>query len=190
MNDVSMVTCEACGRDWNSAVLTRCPGCAPSARTPPTFSATPATANSASHAADAAILDPGIPPGWYPDPQALPCDRYWDGDDWTERTRPQAPRRPAPTLPASPRNPKPDGGHPREVAPGKRQRGRGYWRTYLSTWLWALVGGVVVTAVVGLVRAQGGPQLGLPDLIDGLLFGLYWGSLANFLVALVVWRRS
>lgn len=27
--------------------------------------------------------------GWYLDPNGLPCDRYWDGNEWSERTRPQ-----------------------------------------------------------------------------------------------------
>lgn len=27
------------------------------------------------------------PEGWYPDPQGLAPERYWDGSDWTERTR-------------------------------------------------------------------------------------------------------
>jgi Protein of unknown function (DUF2510) len=29
-----------------------------------------------------------IDPGWYPDPHGEPCDRYWDGHTWTDRTRP------------------------------------------------------------------------------------------------------
>jgi uncharacterized RDD family membrane protein YckC len=28
------------------------------------------------------------PPGWYPDPQGARQQRYFDGDDWTERIRP------------------------------------------------------------------------------------------------------
>lgn len=27
--------------------------------------------------------------GWYPDPEGKPCDRYWDGEDWTSKTRPR-----------------------------------------------------------------------------------------------------
>jgi len=27
------------------------------------------------------------PAGWYPDPQAEADERYWDGAEWTERTR-------------------------------------------------------------------------------------------------------
>lgn len=26
--------------------------------------------------------------GWYPDPDGKPAERYWDGDNWTDRTRP------------------------------------------------------------------------------------------------------
>lgn len=29
-----------------------------------------------------------IPPGWYPDPDGKPCQRYWDGSMWTLETRP------------------------------------------------------------------------------------------------------
>lgn len=27
--------------------------------------------------------------GWYPDPDGKPAERYWDGGEWTDRTRPQ-----------------------------------------------------------------------------------------------------
>jgi len=30
--------------------------------------------------------------GWYPDPNGLPSDRYWDGLNWSEQTRPQTTR--------------------------------------------------------------------------------------------------
>lgn len=37
----------------------------------------------------AVVQVPGqVVAGWYPDPQGLPCDRYWDGVAWTEQTRP------------------------------------------------------------------------------------------------------
>lgn len=26
--------------------------------------------------------------GWYPDPDGKPCDRYWNGSNWTKKTRP------------------------------------------------------------------------------------------------------
>jgi len=29
-----------------------------------------------------------VPPGWYPDPDGKPCNRYWDGANWTLETRP------------------------------------------------------------------------------------------------------
>lgn len=34
-------------------------------------------------------------PGWFPDPNGLPSERYWDGSTWTEQTRPQSMRAPA-----------------------------------------------------------------------------------------------
>jgi len=36
-----------------------------------------------------------IPAGWYADPDGKPCQRYWDGDDWTKRTRPEVGGTPA-----------------------------------------------------------------------------------------------
>jgi hypothetical protein len=30
------------------------------------------------------------PSGWYSDPSGLDCDRFWDGKDWTNQTRPKS----------------------------------------------------------------------------------------------------
>lgn len=35
------------------------------------------------------VNDDEIPAGWYPDPEGKPASRYWDGTEWTDRTRPQ-----------------------------------------------------------------------------------------------------
>ena len=49
-----------------------------------------------------------IEPGWYPDPDGKPSDRYWDGSSWTDQTRPQVSKiqqnNPAPS--ASPKSQK------------------------------------------------------------------------------------
>lgn len=41
-----------------------------------------------------------LEPGWYPDPEGEPKERYWDGRGWTDRTRPMVisirPRTPPP----------------------------------------------------------------------------------------------
>lgn len=29
-----------------------------------------------------------VSPGWYKDPDGLPCERYWNGQLWTIETRP------------------------------------------------------------------------------------------------------
>jgi hypothetical protein len=29
-----------------------------------------------------------VQPGWYPDPDGKPCERYWDGTKWGEATQP------------------------------------------------------------------------------------------------------
>jgi hypothetical protein len=44
-----------------------------------------------------------IPSGWYPDPSGLTCERFWDGEDWTEQTRPLSvlPFRPPPKIKAT-----------------------------------------------------------------------------------------
>lgn len=31
---------------------------------------------------------PNIPPGYYPDPNGAPCQRWWDGQQWTDATAP------------------------------------------------------------------------------------------------------
>lgn len=36
-------------------------------------------------------MDDGVPAGWYPDPDGKPSQRFWDGSDWTEQTRPLLP---------------------------------------------------------------------------------------------------
>lgn len=39
------------------------------------------------------------PAGWYPDPSNQTQQRYWDGQSWSEHTRPAAPM-PLPVVPA------------------------------------------------------------------------------------------
>ena len=43
-------------------------------------------------------MSPEIPAGWYPDPDGKPASRYWDGNQWTDQTRPQADSASAPTV--------------------------------------------------------------------------------------------
>lgn len=33
-------------------------------------------------------LESRVLPGWYPDPDGNQCERYWNGDKWTLKTRP------------------------------------------------------------------------------------------------------
>lgn len=39
-----------------------------------------------------------VPPGWYPDPDGKPAEKYWDGNSWSKETRPLSiiPNKPAP----------------------------------------------------------------------------------------------
>ena len=53
----------------------------------------------ASHLMNGATLESTIVPGWYPDPDGNQCDRYWDGQNWTLKTRPVT--APIPTSPAN-----------------------------------------------------------------------------------------
>jgi len=48
-------------------------------------------------------LNSQITSGWYPDPTGLNCERFWDGEDWTEQTRPVAflQHRPPPQIKAT-----------------------------------------------------------------------------------------
>ena len=41
-----------------------------------------------------------VPPGWYPDPDGKPSEKYWDGLEWTGETRPLSiiPNKPAPQM--------------------------------------------------------------------------------------------
>lgn len=41
-----------------------------------------------------------VPPGWYPDPEGRPSERYWNGSAWTSETRPYSfvADKPAPTA--------------------------------------------------------------------------------------------
>lgn len=34
-------------------------------------------------------MESSVPSGWYPDPNGFECDRFWDGQNWTEQTRPK-----------------------------------------------------------------------------------------------------
>ena len=39
-----------------------------------------------------------IPAGWYPDPDGKPSEKYWDGNSWSEQSRPLSflPNKPEP----------------------------------------------------------------------------------------------
>ena len=33
-------------------------------------------------------MESRVLPGWYPDPDGNQCERFWNGDNWTLKTRP------------------------------------------------------------------------------------------------------
>jgi hypothetical protein len=45
--------------------------------------------NASAAAEQPAPTPPAVPPGRYPDPQGMPCSRWWDGVQWTEATGPR-----------------------------------------------------------------------------------------------------
>jgi hypothetical protein len=36
------------------------------------------------------MTETNVPSGWYPDPHGLNCERFWDGTEWTQETRPMS----------------------------------------------------------------------------------------------------
>lgn len=58
------------------------------------------------------VINQEIPPGWYPDPDGKPADRYWNGSDWTSDTRPHV----AKPFYSSPTPPKKSGVDSNEIA--------------------------------------------------------------------------
>lgn len=81
---MELVTC-SCGRNYNVEKLIRCPACGLTTRElfNPVNPRQPVRVASESFE---------VPPGWYPDPNGMPSDRYWDGNQWSEQTRPQMPK--------------------------------------------------------------------------------------------------
>ena len=71
-----------CGRQYND-LMYACPAC----RLP--YGHQPLAGNDLSLGVSSPS-DGSPAAGWYPDPNGLPSDRYWDGESWTEQTRPQA----------------------------------------------------------------------------------------------------
>lgn len=45
------------------------------------------------------VISQEIPPGWYPDPEGKPADRYWNGLAWTTDTRPHVAKEVSPNIP-------------------------------------------------------------------------------------------
>ncbi|MCD5419776.1 DUF2510 domain-containing protein [Rhodococcus pyridinivorans] len=74
------------------------------------------------------------PAGWHPDPVDPNVDRYWDGQQWTDQTRPRGPV-PSPQSVISP-------------APAKKRR----------KWPWIVGGVIALFVIVGLVGGNGSSE--------------------------------
>ena len=105
----------SCGRQYNADQIDVCPACRlpyghqPLAGNGLSLGVSSPSKVTAQRAELRAAANNPTPPtdgtpaaGWYPDPNGLPSDRYWDGESWTEQTRPQAtpPQLPPPVQPS------------------------------------------------------------------------------------------
>jgi hypothetical protein len=103
-----------------------------------------------------------VPSGWYPDPDGKPADRYWDGDAWTEQTRPATAPRPAATV-------------TRALA------GPGYNVLAIIAFVSAFVVPLVLPIVLGYIAlgqikrtSEGGRGLALAAVILGWIFTVFF----------------
>jgi hypothetical protein len=103
-----------------------------------------------------------VPSGWYPDPDGKPADRYWDGDAWTEQTRPATAPRPAATV--------------TRVAAGP-----GYNVLAIIAFVSAFVVPLVLPIVLGYIAlgqikrtSEGGRGLALAAVILGWIFTVFF----------------
>lgn len=86
---MELITC-SCGRNYNAEALIRCPACRLATRD--------LIAGIRPNNTSVKVNQDEIPAGWYPDPSGAPADRYWDGQEWGEKTRPQIRRAEPPPL--------------------------------------------------------------------------------------------
>lgn len=94
------------------------------------------------------------PPGWYPDPQGLPQQRYWDGAAWTGHTAP---------LPLLPTGTGEAAGYaPPPAAPGVVKSGR-----RLPAWAWVLI--AVAGVAIGVILSPIFAVISLVVLITGIV---------------------
>jgi hypothetical protein len=87
----------------------------------------------------------GAPAGWFADPHQSGTQRYWDGDQWTERTRSdhEAPRE------------RPPRGEPRAGAATEPQKPANWWREHWRGPVIAIVA-LLVGAAIGMAGGNSG----------------------------------
>jgi hypothetical protein len=113
------------------------------------------------------VTDQGVPTGWYADPNGNPAQRYWDGEQWTEQTRPQPPS-------------------PRAAAPGFEPN---VMRPYSAAVVWSLIPltwGLLglIFAIVGLnATSEKGDRRGRGGAITGLVINIV--AIVLFLVLII-----
>jgi hypothetical protein len=113
------------------------------------------------------MAEPGIPPGWYQDPNDPYNQRYWDGNRWTENRAPAA-------------------GH---AGPGSPTNGKAIAGMVLGiVWLCGI--GSILALVFGYqakreIEASGGLQEGRGMAIAGIVLG--WVGVGFLILYVVVY---
>lgn len=117
-----------------------------------------------------------VPAGWYADPSGLPSDRYWDGQAWTEQTRPATSghmsMRPVPGAGSSgPRN-----------GMGTAALTLGILGLFLG-WIFSLLG--IIFGAIGVGRANRGEASNRGAAMWGMWLGIVGFALWIFAVIVI-----
>lgn len=111
---------------------------------------------------------PNAPPGFYRDPAGLQLERWWDGTQWTEETRPQGETHASPT----PRTPVPRWDWGRIANFKARTRRSEFWAA------WALA--VAATFLGGFIDGSISENAGFFSFVSIVIWvWLFWGASVN-----------
>jgi hypothetical protein len=155
---------------------------------PPVAAYPPMTAGTTAFAVDGPLM-PAMPPtpqaiapGWYPDPQGLPAQRWWDGTAWTEHSAPVGGYAPPRQVPVYQNYPPPYGSTTVVVLPPQKSVGLAFILTFFFGplgMLYSTVSGAMIMMGVAII---GGFFVAIATLGLGLV--LYWPLVW---VASIVW---